>query len=104
MSFNTSFSRLNSLTNRFSLLFSDSNSFNRRAWSTTYTPAPAVSAGTCTMIWHDATPHINPIFGVTFEPDICAGAAPFAPIQYTQWLASEPGTLYVVRYTPSPTP
>jgi hypothetical protein len=69
-----------------------------------YTPAPAVPAGTCAMIWRDATPHVHPIYGVSFEPGICAGAAPFAPIHYSQWLASEPGTLYVVRYTDSSTP
>ena len=69
-----------------------------------YTPAPAVPAGTCTPGWRNATPHVHPIYGVTFEPNICAGAAPFAPIHYTQWLASEPGTLYVVHYTDSSTP
>ena len=69
-----------------------------------YTPAPAVPADTCTMIHRNDTPHVHPIYGVSFEPGICAGAAPFAPIHYTQWLASEPGTLYVVRYTDSSTP
>jgi hypothetical protein len=34
MSFNTSFSRLRSLTSGFSLLFSCSSSFSRRGWST----------------------------------------------------------------------
>jgi hypothetical protein len=69
-----------------------------------YTPAPAVPVGTCTMGKRNETPHVHPIYGVSFEPGICAGAAPFAPIHYSQWLASEPGTLYVVRYTDSSTP
>jgi len=69
-----------------------------------FTPAPPVPAGTCAMVFRDETPHVHPIYGVSFEPGICAGAAPFAPIHYTQWLASEPGTLYVVRYTDSSTP
>ncbi len=70
-----------------------------------YTPAPPVPAGTCTTnFFRDSTPHVRPIYGVSFEPDICAGAAPFAPIHYTQWLASEPDTLYVVRYIDSSTP
>ena len=69
-----------------------------------YIPAPAVPAGTCTMIHRNDTPHVQPIYGVTFEPGICAGAAPFAPIHYSQWLAPEPGTLYVVRYADSSAP
>jgi hypothetical protein len=69
-----------------------------------FTPAAPVPAGNCTMGNRDDTPHIHPIYGVSFEPDICAGAAPFASIHYTQWLASEPGTLYVVRYTPPAEP
>jgi hypothetical protein len=69
-----------------------------------YIPAPPVPAGTCSMVFRNDTPHIHPIYGVTFEPDLCAGAAPFAPIHYTQWLSSELGTLYVVRYTSSPKP
>ncbi len=69
-----------------------------------YTPAPAVPAGTCTTTFAKNTPHVHPIYGISFDPGICAGAAPFAPIHYTQWLTSEPGTLYVVRYTDSFTP
>jgi len=69
-----------------------------------FTPAAPAPAGTCTMGNREDTPHVHPIYGVSFEPGICAGAAPFAPIHYTQWLASEPGTLYVVRYTDSSTP
>ena len=38
MSFNTSFSRLNSDTSRFSFAFSCSSSFSRRAWSTCKPP------------------------------------------------------------------
>jgi hypothetical protein len=68
------------------------------------TPGPAVPAGTCTMIFPNDTPHVHPIYGVSLEPGLCAGAAPFAPVHYTQWLASEPGTLYVVRYPPSRMP
>jgi hypothetical protein len=69
-----------------------------------YIPTPAVPVGACTMIFSNDTPHVHPIYGVSFDPDICAGAAPFAPVHYTQWLASEPDTLYVVRYTDSSTP
>jgi hypothetical protein len=63
-----------------------------------YIPAPALPAGTCSMIYHDVSPHIRPIYGISFDPNACYGPAPFAPVQYSRWLASEPGTLYVVNY------
>jgi hypothetical protein len=69
-----------------------------------FTQAPPAPTGACTTGNGVHTPHIHPLYGVSFEPSTCAGAAPFAPVHYTQWLASEPGTLYVVRYTPSPKP
>jgi hypothetical protein len=50
------------------------------------------------MIYHDVSPHIRPIYGISFDPNACYGPAPFAPVQYSRWLASEPGTLYVVNY------
>ena len=69
--------------------------------SHTYAPTPPLSAGTCVMYWHDETPHIHPIYGTAFHPNICYGPAPFAPVHYSRWLASTPGTLYVVRYLPT---
>jgi hypothetical protein len=65
-----------------------------------YTPTPPLPAGTCPMYWHDRFPHIHPRFGISFDPNACYGSAPFAPVHYARWLASSPGTLYVVRYTP----
>jgi hypothetical protein len=56
------------------------------------------------MFWHDKTPHINPIYGISFDPNACYGPAPFAPVYYTRWLASSPEALYVVRYTPPSKP
>ena len=38
-------------------------------------------------------------YGVSFDPNACYGPAPFAPATYSRWLASKPGTLYVVKYT-----
>ena len=64
-----------------------------------YVPTPPLPAGTCPMFWYEKTPHIHPLYGVSFDPNACYGPAPFAPIHYSRWLASEPGTLYVVRYT-----
>ena len=67
-----------------------------------YVPVPTLPAGTCPMQFHDETPLIHPLYGVSFDPNACYGPAPFAPVHYSRWLASEPGTLYVVRYvTPS---
>jgi hypothetical protein len=69
-----------------------------------YIPRPPVPADTCTMVLGNNFPHIHPLYGVSFEPSICAGPAPFPPIHYSRWLASEPGTLYVVRYTDGSAP
>ena len=66
-----------------------------------YVPVSPPPVGDCSMLWYDKTPHIHPIYGVSFDPDACYGLAHFAPVQYSRWLASGPGTLYVVRYTAS---
>jgi hypothetical protein len=65
-----------------------------------YSPAPPLPEGTCPMFSSDVTPYIRPIYGVSFDPNACYGAAPFAPVQYSRWPYSAPGILYVVRYTP----
>jgi hypothetical protein len=67
-----------------------------------YVPTPPLPAGTCKMNWHDQAPHIQPRYGISFEPNECYGPAPFAPVHYSRWLASMPGTLYVVYYTAPP--
>jgi hypothetical protein len=63
-----------------------------------YIPAPPLPAGTCPIIFHDETPHIDPLYGISFDPNACYGPAPFAPVNYSLWLASNPGILYVVNY------
>jgi hypothetical protein len=65
-----------------------------------YTPVPPLPAHTCPMFWHDKTPHIHPIYAVSFDPSACYGPAPFAPVHFSRWPASQPGTLYVVRSIP----
>jgi hypothetical protein len=69
-----------------------------------YTPVPPPPPSLCPMDRYEYTPHIQPLYGVSFQPDICYGPAPFAPVHYSRWLASSPGTLYAVRYTPAPQP
>jgi hypothetical protein len=64
-----------------------------------YIPAPPLPAGTCPMFDSDDTPHIRPLYGISFDPNACYGTAPFAPVHYSRWPYSTPGTLYVVRYT-----
>ena len=66
----------------------------------TYVPTPPLPDGTCPMLWYDFTPHIHPIYGISFDPNACYGPAPFAPVHYSRWPYRTPGTLYVVRYTP----
>jgi hypothetical protein len=63
-----------------------------------YQPARPLPAGTCEVNAYDYTPHIQPEYGISFEPDACYGPAPFAPVQYSRWMGSGPGTLYVVYY------
>jgi hypothetical protein len=69
-----------------------------------YLPTPPPPAGICEMVWYDKTPHIHPLYGISFYPNVCNGPAPFAPVHYSRWLASTPGTLYVVNYTAPPNP
>jgi hypothetical protein len=63
-----------------------------------YKPAPPLPEGTCEVNGHDLTPHIQPLYGISFDADACYGRAPFAPVPYSRWLATGPGTLYVVYY------
>jgi hypothetical protein len=69
-----------------------------------YIPPPPPSADHCQMFWRDKTPHIHPLYGVSFYPDVCYGSAPFAPVHYSRWPYPIPGTLYVVRFTRTSTP
>ena len=69
-----------------------------------YVPVPTPPSAPCSMWWYDKTPHIHPLYGLSFDPTLCYGQAPIAPIQFSRWPALTPGTLYVVRYTPPPHP
>ncbi|MGC9198736.1 MAG: hypothetical protein ACP5E5_07325 [Acidobacteriaceae bacterium] len=64
-----------------------------------YTPVPRAPVGLCAAKIADRTPHVRPLYGVSFDPNACYGPAPFAPVHYVRWLAP-PGALYVVRYVP----
>ena len=54
----------------------------------------------CEMHAFRHTPHIHPVYGLSFQPDLCYGLAPFAPAHFSRWPHRAPGTLYVVRFTP----
>jgi hypothetical protein len=45
-------------------------------------------------------PRLAPQFGVAYDPNACAGLAPFAPVSYISWLSMQPVYLYVVKYPP----
>jgi len=66
-----------------------------------YVPRPPLT-GICTMNFANLTPHISPLYSVSFDPNACYGPAPFAPVHYSRWPHTTPGTLYVVRFTPTP--
>jgi hypothetical protein len=65
-----------------------------------YIPTPPPPPSACHAFWYDYTPHIHPLYGISFDPNACYGPAPFAPVHYSRWPYLTPGTLYVVRYTP----
>jgi len=69
-----------------------------------YVPTPPLPDGLCNLIWHDDTPHINPHYAISFDPNACYGPAPFAPVGYSRWPFQTPGTLYVVWFTPPAKP
>ena len=69
-----------------------------------YTPVPPPPSGPCQMSWYEKTPHIHPLYAVSFDPNACYGPSPFAPVHYSRWPYKTPGTLYVVRVTPPATP
>jgi hypothetical protein len=67
-----------------------------------YVPTPPLPAGTCATNLFDYTPHVRPLYGISYDPNECYGPAPFAPVTYSRWLVSGPGTLYVVNYVAQP--
>ncbi len=60
----------------------------------------SVPAPLCPTTFYFDIPHIRPLYGVSFQPDVCYGPAPFGPVHYSRWPYRTPGTLYVVRYMP----
>ncbi len=65
-----------------------------------YTPVSPPAADACPMHGYEGFREIHPLYGVSFDPKACYGEAPFAPVHYSRWPYSNPGTLYVVRYLP----
>jgi hypothetical protein len=50
---------------------------------------------------YEQTPHYSPRYGLSFEPNRCAGDGPFAPVSYFRWLGFGRTWLYIVKYQPS---
>jgi hypothetical protein len=69
-----------------------------------YVPPTPLPPDTCKVSWSNFTPHVHPLYGVSFDPDACYGPAPFAPVPYSRWPYRTPGTLYVVNYLPPSKP
>lgn len=65
-----------------------------------YVPPPPTPPGHCETFWLDRTPHVHPVYGISFRPDYCYGLAPFAPVQYHPWPFRPPINLYAVRMAP----
>jgi hypothetical protein len=69
-----------------------------------YVAPPQPPPSICRMEMSDVSPHVHPIYGVSFDPNACYGPAPFAPVHYSRWPYRVPGTLYVVHFLPPATP
>jgi hypothetical protein len=69
-----------------------------------YAPPPPLPPGPCTVVNYNYTPHVRPVYSISYQPDVCYGPAPFAPTRYSRWPYRNPGTLYVVHYLPLVTP
>ncbi len=65
-------------------------------------PPPPDTVGICPTqeFWREYTPHIHPVYALSFDPDACYGQASFAPVHYSRWPYRTPGTLYAVRTAP----
>lgn len=45
-------------------------------------------------------PHFSPQYGLSFDPNRCAGPAGFPPVRYVRWVWFGTGNLYIVKYQP----
>ncbi len=61
-------------------------------------PTPPQSGCHSTFLPYGYFPHFAPQYGIAFQPGLCEGPAPFAPVSYATWPLLHPTTLYVVRY------
>jgi hypothetical protein len=44
--------------------------------------------------------YLHPVYGVSFDPDLCLGRADLPSLSYVTWPTGQRTTLYVVKYTP----
>jgi hypothetical protein len=51
--------------------------------------------------YYNEIPHFSPRYGLSFEPNRCAGEGAFAPVNYFRWLGFRTTWLYIVKYRPS---
>jgi hypothetical protein len=64
-----------------------------------YKPMPWRPTRVCSV--NETLPHIHARYAISFDSDACQGPTAFPPVHYSRWLASQPGTLYVVREKPT---
>ena len=62
-----------------------------------FVPKMPPPAGRCEVFRYQITPHILPLYGISFDPKGPTGSAALAPVHYPRWPHRTPGTLYVVR-------
>ena len=54
----------------------------------------------CRGLFLARTPHIHPLYAISFDSNACYGPTTFPAVAYSRWLAKE-GKLFVVRANPS---
>jgi len=60
---------------------------------------PAVLPSGCEGTWSNPNLFaIQPVYGLSFNPSLCEGAAGFSPVTYRTWLAPHVTPIYIVRY------
>jgi hypothetical protein len=58
----------------------------------------------CHPMMIELMPGFSPQYALSFDRDVCGGAAGFAPVVYHTWLSLHATSIYVVRYVPQADP
>ena len=60
-------------------------------------PVTVLAAG-CDGIFLERDPAIKPLYGLSYDPGLCAGPAKFPPVIYHTWLAPRATSIYIFKF------